>query len=356
VNRFLFFDQEVEKRTLIALGGKCPVKQHINTIMDYTFIWIIHLYEYYKTFGDSGFLRQIYPRAREYMDFCQNKADVDGFVRENPGDWVFIDWSDDLDKCGAFCAEQILYAKALKCFSLICEVAGKNGEAYSAASSTLCSDIIEKFYDEKLGAFIDSFESGKHFISRHSNILAYLFLPIGDELKEHIYANVIMNRGLPPITTPYFEFYENQARCEGGGLAQMDLAVREYYGSMLRTGATTLYEQYDPSVPKPSMYAMYGFPYQKSLCHAWSCSPIYLFGQYHLGVRNTGIAYGTFAVEPQLGALKHFEGTAPLPGGCVHVEMEKNFLNVTATVPGGTLIVNCKRIPLTPNQTVEIKL
>lgn len=41
VNRYLFFDKEIEKRTLIALGGKQPFKVHINTIMDYSFFWII---------------------------------------------------------------------------------------------------------------------------------------------------------------------------------------------------------------------------------------------------------------------------------------------------------------------------
>ena len=56
VNRYLFFDKEIEKRTLIALGGKQPFKVHINTIMDYSFFWIISLYEYYKTYGDKDFL------------------------------------------------------------------------------------------------------------------------------------------------------------------------------------------------------------------------------------------------------------------------------------------------------------
>lgn len=36
---------------------------------------------------------------------------------------------------------------------------------------------------------------------------------------------------------------------------------------------------------------MYGRPYEKSLCHAWSASPIYLLGAYRLRVRNTGVAY-----------------------------------------------------------------
>ena len=91
MNRYLFFDKEIEKRTLIALGGKQPFKVHINTIMDYSFFWIISLYEYYKTYGDKDFLEQIQDQMKAVMDFCLERRDEDGFMRGKPGDWVFID-------------------------------------------------------------------------------------------------------------------------------------------------------------------------------------------------------------------------------------------------------------------------
>ena len=62
-------------------------------------------------------------------------------------------------------------------------------------------------------------------------------------------------------------------------------------------------------------YAMYGNPFEKSLCHAWSASPIYLLGNFRLGVENTGIAYDTFDVRPNPGDLKGFHGKVPVPGG-----------------------------------------
>ena len=61
VNRYLFLDRDLERRTLIALGGKTPFKVHINTIMDYSFFWIINLYEYYRTYVDRKFMEQIRP-------------------------------------------------------------------------------------------------------------------------------------------------------------------------------------------------------------------------------------------------------------------------------------------------------
>ena len=106
MNRYLFFDKEIEKRTLIALGGKQPFKVHINTIMDYSFFWIISLYEYYKTYGDKDFLEQIQDQMKAVMDFCLERRDEDDFMRGKPGDWVFIDWA-PMDKTGALCGEQI---------------------------------------------------------------------------------------------------------------------------------------------------------------------------------------------------------------------------------------------------------
>ena len=44
--------------------------------------------------------------------------------------------------------------------------------------------------------------------------------------------------------------------------------ILDYYGGMIRLGATTLYELYDPEEEGIEHYAMYGRPYGKSLCHA----------------------------------------------------------------------------------------
>ncbi len=175
VNRYLFFDRELEKRTLIALGGKSPFKMHINTIMDYTFFWIISLYDYYYTYGDEDFLNQIFPQLDEVMSFCLGRTDEDGFMRGKPGDWIFIDWS-DMDKTGALCGEQILYARALESYSDICRITGKDDRGCRQRANLLREAIFRYFYDTEKKVFIDSYESGKRNVTRHSNILA---CPIG---------------------------------------------------------------------------------------------------------------------------------------------------------------------------------
>lgn len=360
VNRYLFFDKEIEKRTLIALGGKKPITMHINRIMDYSFFWIISLYEYYKTYGDKKFLEQIASQMEEVMDFCRKRVSSDGFVREIPGDWIFIDWA-PMDKEGALCGEQILFAKALECYSDICDVIGKEEKGCRKQAKELQDAIMEHFYDREKRVFIDSFESGRRNVTRHSNILAYLFLPCSQEVKQDIFERVIKNDEVAQITTPYFKFYENQVVCEHTRLDAdsgklLEDSIRNYYGSMLDTGATTLYEEYDPRLKGAEHYSMYGSPYGKSLCHAWSASPIYLLGAYRLGVRNTGIAYDTFEVRPALGDLDEFFGTVPLPEGKVTVRMNKEEVRVWTDKSGGTLFAGGKTCQLTPGEETVIRL
>ncbi len=181
-----------------------------------------------------------------------------------------------------------------------------------------------------------------------------MFLPLDDGVKAGIYENVILNDGVRQITTPYFKFYENLLHCEAGNGKLLEESIRVYFGGMLKNGATTLYEEYDPTMSGVEHYAMYGRAYEKSLCHAWSASPIYLLGRYRLGVKNTGIAYETFDVEPKPGGLNEFEGTVPLPGGSVSVTYKDNCFTVLSTAEGGTLVINGERTSIPAHSLIRV--
>ena len=350
VNRYLFLNAENEKRTLIALGGKQPVGAYINTIMDYSYFWLIALMDYYNTYGDKRFLEQIYPQAKAETDFCLSRVSEDGFIRGRERDWVFIDWA-PMDKTGALCAEQILLAKAMRSFAAMCRLIGKDDLGLDGKAEKLEKNIIKFFYDEEKRVFIDSYESGKRNVTRQSNLLAYLFLPVTVEMKKDIIERVVRNPAVRPITTPYFKFYENQVVCEAGDSSALETCIREYYGSMLALGATTLYEQYDPAMKGAEHYAMYGHPYEKSLCHAWSASPIYLLGRYRAGVSFT---FDRFTVEPNLGDMKSFTCTVPLPGGSVSVKMDAHRLKVRSDAENGTLIFRGETRKIVPGEEIVI--
>ena len=338
VNRYLFADEALEERTLIALGGKQPFKRHINTIVDYTFFWFMSIREHFETYGNLHFVRQMIPQMKEIMTFLQKRVDPDGYVRGKEGDWVFIDWA-DMDKTGALLGEQVLFARALRDYAFLLEKAGEEGTLYEAQGKRLQQKILQDFYRPLAGALVDSWESGKENITRQNNYLAYLFLPMPEEYRQNIYKNVAANPAVPPVTTPYFKFYEYQVLSLAGRTDLLMKDIDSYYGGMLSLGATSLYEQYDPTDQGDEHLAMYGRPFEKSLCHAWSASPIYILGVAHLGVKNTGIGYESFVVDPDLGDLEWMESSVPVPGGMVFVkgwrDEEGQHYEIRSEVQGG---------------------
>lgn len=354
INNYLFADPAIVRRTALGLGGKEPILHHINTIADYTTLWIIGLYEHYMTYGDTDFLRQIYPMAVKYMDFCRARLNEEGFLIGLDGDWIFVDWS-EMDKTGAVCAEQMLLAQAYKTMAALTELVGGDGSAYNALYAELVEKINRFYWKEELGAFIDSYESGKNHVTRHANIFAIMYGIATPHQRDRILPCVLKNDAITKITTPYFEGYELDVWGMMGERGEIESMLDSYWGGMLRLGATSIWEEYDPTLTGVAHYAMYGGKFEKSLCHAWGASPIYLFGRYYLGVHPTSPAYATFDVEPHLGGLGWIDGVVPVNGGEVRVKLDGHRLSVLATKDGGTLRFLGKEYTLEANKELTVE-
>lgn len=354
VNNYLFFDQELTRRTIIALRGKDPVEQHINTILDYSLYWIISLKNYYMSFGDLKFVELMFDKAKTLLDYCESKVDENGFLIGKEGDWVFVDWS-EIDKEGAVCAEQMLYVHTLRVMAELSALLNRDGAAYAKKAEEMTRKVDEFYWDEEKGGYIDSYVSGKRSVTRHANIFAVMF-DIADSARQQRILNcVLLNDQVTQITTPYFKFFELDVMCKLGQLDSTTRLMRDYWGGMIQLGATSIWELYDPTESGVQHYAMYGSRYGKSLCHAWGGGPIYLLGRYYLGVYPTSPAYETFEVAPQLGGLERIQGVVPTPNGTVSVAADARRVRVTASCPGGTLSWNGQKIALPAGETVEIE-
>jgi hypothetical protein len=355
INNYLYFDADITKRTIIALRGKDPIVKHINTILDYSFYWIMSVHAYYQATKDMDFIAFIYPRMKSMMDYCISLTDKDGFIRGREGDWVFIDWA-EMDKTGAVCAEQMLLAESLKATWACGELLGTGEMCYWERYNELKKQIKELYWDDERGAYIDSFESGKRNITRHANIFALLWDYADSEQRESIIVNVLTNDAVPKISTPYFKFYELEVMCNIGRLEDVSKQIQDYWGGMLELGATTFWEEYDPAVTGLERYGMYGDRYGKSLCHAWGASPIYLLGRYYLGVYPTAAGYDSFVVEPQLGGLEWIKGSVPVNEGTVFVELTQEALEVLSDKEGGIVRMNGQEYPLLKDIPLRLNL
>ena len=383
VNPYLYFDREIDKRTSRALRGNTEIRQHINTIVDYTMLWLISIQNEYMMDGDIAYVREMYPKMEAVMDLLFSQTDEHGFVKGRERDWIYIDWA-DIDKDGPISAEQVLL---WKCCGVMAYCAGlladRDGSSVSDDNRSECGQniaesrkhalgpdgrplpadhvapydaplpaeerqrlkeraafyeekvenlrqaILDHYWDEERGALVDSFTSGRRNVTRHANIFAVLFDFADEEQKKQICRGVLYNENVPQITTPYFKFFELDALGKLGDLDGIWKTLHEYWGGMLERGAVTFWELFDPAQEGRAQYGMYGDPFGKSLCHAWGASPIYLLGRYFLGVRPTSPGYATYEVKPALQYFDKLDCTIPVGKKTVHITLESGELAVS---------------------------
>ena len=355
MNYYLRYDTECVKRTIRQLRGKDPVTAHVNTIMDYTFYWFKSILDYYQYTGDIDFVREMWPRMVTLMDYVEGRLNTDGMAEGQPDDWIFVDWVDfPMHKRGTLCFEQILLMKAMETMAVCAKLLGINKSDYRVKSEELRNKIKQTFWSYEQKAYYHAIEDGQmnRQITKFPNMFAILYGLAYEEERREIMQSVMLNPDIPAITTPYMRFYELETLCIDGLHTQVLQEMRDYWGGMLREGATSFWEKYVPTETGPQHLAMYGRPYGKSLCHAWGASPVYLLGKYYLGVRPTKPGYEAFEIRPSLGDLDWMQGDVPTPHGMIHVEMDRHQVKVLATEGSGTLFIAGQQVSVSSGTAV----
>lgn len=336
IDRYLYAEPQIIKRTIRALLDRAPYKRHINTINDYSAYMFLGVQEYYFATGDLAFVASVWDLLKELYRFITSRLDAEtGYVVARPGDWIFIDWhSFDLE--GPLCAEQILLHQV---YLAMDQLSGLMGEACDCRerAAILKARILRDYWDEEKNGFIDSFTSGKRQVTRHANIFAILYDFADEEKKQRILRHVLLNDGTPQITTPYFKLFELMALGQMGRMETLQDYIDSYWGGMIENGATSAWEEYIPSRKGIEHYEMYGDKYGCSLCHAWGSGPILLLGKYCAGVRPTSVGTASFEVAPCPGRYQHFDACVPIGEGTVRVTYAEGHVTVETDVPGGVL-------------------
>ncbi|MFZ6765606.1 family 78 glycoside hydrolase catalytic domain [Undibacterium sp. Di26W] len=340
MNYYTFFDNEAVKRTTWALRGADPVDMHVNTILDYSLYWFIGIRDYYQYTGDAAFLKSVYPRMVTLMDFVLKRRNANGMLEGRPGDWVFVDWA-KMPKDGELSVIQLLFARSLESMADCADIAQDREHAaqYRQLAYELKDKIKATFWDTEKQAFIHSHQNGKlnRLVTRHPNMLALTLGYLDEDQAAAVKHNVLLNDNVPAITTPYMRFYELAALAQSGQHDYVIRQIKDYWGGMLRDGATCFWEEYDPKQTGIERYAMYGKAFGKSLCHAWGASPLYLLGKYYLGVTPTQPGYAEYLVAPHLGGLKWIEGKVPTPYGDITVAVNEKRISIVSMGGKGSL-------------------
>ncbi|MBO5051826.1 MAG: hypothetical protein J6D31_06475 [Clostridia bacterium] len=353
-----YADPDIMRRTMLVLRGESPVRQPVNNILEYSFYWHMMLGAYYTYTGDADFIRRNYENARSLIEYYIEKRDQYGFVPPIPGVWLFVDWH-PMDKNGDVCVVQMLFYRSLTVMAELATLCERQADAarYRQMAEELAAAINATYWREELGAYVSVFRNGEAVseVRRHQNYLAILFGLADEGRTQRIMETVLHNPQIPPITTPFYKFFEYDVLCRCGFVAEAFAEMRRYYGGMLALGATAIWEDFNEREEGLAHYAMYGEPFDRSLCHAWGAGPLYFTGRYLAGVQPAAPGWQQFTVAPCLD-LGDFSATVPVGTGSVTVTLSGNQLTVLADRDGGCLTVGDACHPLSAGQALSLTI
>ncbi|KAA9132271.1 alpha-L-rhamnosidase-related protein [Microbacterium caowuchunii] len=343
-NAYAFADGEIVRNTLLALGR--PRGGYVNGISDYSLWWVISHGMYQRHFGDRDFALSEADHIDAFVADLARHADADGVLRPPhvPGSFehtgagdAFLDWGVTLRPGADSTALQTLWHWALtSAATVLAAVEHPGAERWTTLAATLERTMIARAWNPSAGVWRDELD-GTAEAGAYPNFLAALAGVTPDASPD---AAIALIRD-SPSGTPFMRSFALMALGRLGARATAVAEIGERWGHMLDAGATTFWEDFDAD---GSPLEMYGRPYGKSLCHAWSAGPAALLPELVLGIRPLSDGWARFTVDPELGHLRWAAATVPTPHGDVVVEVRDGSTRVD--IPdGATLVVGDRQVP-----------
>ena len=129
---------------------------------------------------------------------------------------------------------------------------------------------LDGLYDAERGLFVSGRDQQLSWASQ-------IWMVLGGAADGEVLARIAEHPEAVAMVTPYLYHHYVQALLDAGERDKALQVLRDYWGGMVREGADTFWELYDPADPQASPY---GGAIVNSYCHAWSCAPAYFLQTY----------------------------------------------------------------------------
>jgi alpha-L-rhamnosidase len=289
-NLYSFQNNNLTKRCLYLLAGMANDDGILNAnvfeepephaqksrLFDYCFLYNVALKDYVEATGDKQTGVDLWPVAKKQLDIVRKYVGEDGMMDYQEAQkewWVFFDWKDGLDKQAPV---QGISIYALNQTYALAKLLGKENEVADAPAlaKKLKEAAHKNLYDKASGLFVSGVNKQVSYGGQAWMILS----GVASKTEAQRALKV-----LPTVATavhpgaPYMFHYYIAALIESGLKAEAKEALTTYWGGMIKKGADTFWEVYDPNDEFKSPYNF--FPVN-SYCHAWSCTPVYFIRKY----------------------------------------------------------------------------
>ena len=290
-NSYSFKQHDLTKRCLYLLAGvsdkngyllatviekPTPRTQENQFLFEYALLYNVTLKNYLEDTGDLETAQDLWVVAKKQLDIVRNNVQPNGLIdieKASKDWWIFFDWKEDLYKETALHGVSVF---ALKETYKLAQMLGKEKEVTDlpALINKMTRAARNNLYDKKSGLFVGTKNKQISYASQIWMILSGIATK--EEGKRCLLAlNTAQDVCYPG--TPYMYHYYIQSLVDCGMHQEAKDALINYWGGMIKKGADTFWEAYDPNNDFISPYNFYPI---NSYCHAWSCTPVYFIRKY----------------------------------------------------------------------------
>lgn len=312
--RTVFGNIPLMAQTLDFIRNATPLPGWMNNMPTYSMWWMIIVRDWYFYTGDNVFLEN----NREYIISLSKQ--ICSVVSDDGSDSIgfyFLDWPTSDTEDGKY-GSRALLVLALN--------AAAELSRYCNATNTadLCdkkAEILKNCEWSSCGA--------------KQTVAMIALAGCCDEIKA---AEEILEGSATGFST-FMSYYLLKAASKAD-ITKTLSALEEYYGAMLKLGATTFWEDFNiewakdaspiDEIPEDGKSDVHGdngaFCYKgfrHSLCHGWSSAPTAFLAEEVLGIHIISAGCKKVEIKPNLGNLNWAKGTYPTPYGIITVKCKR---------------------------------
>lgn len=303
-----------------------PLPEWMNGMPTYSLWWLCILYDWYFYSGNNEFLCENKNYAVDLIKIVCNLVNTDG--SDNLPSY-FLDWPCN-NKPQGKSGSLALLAIALETSAKLAKLFEQND---LSAECTAARERLMKSTPDSYGA---------------KQVTA--MLSFADWINQTDAGEQVLLNGAQGWST-FMSYYLLKASSKYNIEKTLD-TLKEYYGGMLKMGATTFWEDFDvswmknataiddiPTNDKSDVHADNGrFCYKglrHSLCHGWSSAPSAFLAEEIMGIHILEPGCKKILIKPNLGYLNFVKGTYPTKYGTIELSITKtdNKISINYNAP-----------------------
>ncbi len=241
--------------------------------IDYCLLYNTIVNDYLVHTRDTQTVRKLWPVVKEQINIISDYIDEKGEFHPASNWWYFIDWNPKLDK------RISLHGAILYSLNKSWELAqslGKEDEfpRLPEVISSMKHYARSNYYNKEKGLYVGLDSQQVSVASQVWMILAEVNTQ--KESRKILKRLMAYDEKVMPVS-PYMYHYFVEALFCSKLNSHAQTIINDYWGAMVKKGADTFWEVYDPNNEHLSPY---GSTIMNSYCHAWSCTPVYFLRKY----------------------------------------------------------------------------